>query len=407
MANKAYLRIHQDLHLDYLVLDEGGNSLLSGSAFHDDQLPEFPEQLDVSLIVPGTDVLLIEMSMPKTSRSQLEKALPYALEEQLIEDLDHLHFVASKQDNDGNVHVLIVKKALLSAWTTRCREVGLFPTSAIPDYLAILPLEKAWHVYLEGDKAMLRQQCLQGLSIEQTQLPQIIALNLAEQEQLDKQAIVIDYDDGNEHFESDSLSDLNVDVIMADEHYFCMEMFAKGYRGSAEMNLLTDEYISHKPKERKTLLWKVALIVLAAWVFIWLLGNITQYFVYHSRIKSVTGQITTLYKKAFPSAQAVVSPRVRIERALKGVQTTGGGVFLNLLTQLGQQIKQQKNTVAIDNINFRDNTLSLSVTAGNFQVLANLSKALQAKGLSVQQQNSSSQGKTVSARLIIKGASNG
>jgi general secretion pathway protein L len=406
MANKACIRIHQDRHLEYLVLNADGTTLLSGSAFHNDQLPAFPSHLEVSLIVPGTDVLLLEMTMPKTSRSQLEKALPYALEEQLIEDLDDLHFVASKQDDDGNLHVLIVRKALLSMWITRCTELGLYPKIAIPDYLALAPLQDAWHLYLDNEQAILRQQWLGGLTIEQTQLHEILSLNLAEQQELGQQTIVIDYDDANEHFDTESLSNLNLDINFANEHYFCMEMFAKGLTTPPALNLLTGDYLLHKRKDRKSMLWKWVLILIAAWVATWFATELTTYFVFHSRLNTVNQQVTALYKKAFPQAQSVVSPRIRIERALKGTQAAGG-VFLTLLTQVGQQIKQQNANVTIENLNFRNNTLILAVNADNFQTLATLSNSLQAQGLSVQQQNASTQGKTVSAQLVIKSNSNG
>ena len=407
MANKAYIRIHNDIHIDYLVLDADGEAMLSGSAFHEDQLPDFPTDIDVSLIVPGTEVLLLQQTMPKTSRAQLEKALPYALEEQLIEDVDNLHFVASKQDADGNLVVLVVKKDLLRTWIDKCISLGLYPQQALPDYLAITALEDEWHIYLDEQNVILRQANLQGLTIEQTQLHEILALNLSQAEELAPKPIQIGYDDANEHFELESLADLNVTATMSDGDTFCMQMFAQGLASTPALNLLTGEFVLQKPKSRKRVLWKVAAGILLAWLLVWLVATSSVYFVYQSRLQAATHKVSQLYKQAFPNAQSVVSPRLRIQRALHGAQIQGGGVFLSLLTQVGMQIKQKAAAVKILTINFRNNTLTLSVSADNFQTLANLSNALQSKGLTVRQQNASSVGKVVNAQLIITGAANG
>lgn len=406
MANKAYIRIHHDQHIEYLVHDAAGVEVISGSAFHDDQLPEFESDLETYLILPGTDVLLLTSTLPKTSRNQLEKALPFALEEQLIDDLDNLHFVASKQADNGNVHVLVVKRDLLRAWLQRCYELGLYPKVAVPDYLTIEPLADTWHLYLDADNALLRQAAFKGLSIEQNQLNTLLKVSLSEEDVQEAQALYIDYDDANEHFEPETLGDLNITTTMAAEHHFCMEMFADGVQSASSMNLLSGDFVVKKAKTQKRSLWKWVVVAIITCCVIWLAGNIAQYFVYQQRVKKLETQVAQLYKTAFPAAQAVTSPRIRIERALK-MGGDSGAVFLDLYTITGQVLKQQAGNVSVENLNFRNNNLTLSVTVNNFQTLANVSKALQARGFSVQQQNASSKGNSVSAQLVIKGASNG
>lgn len=407
MANKAYIRIHNDVHIDYLVVNAAGETLLSGSAFHDDQLPEFPNDLDVSLIVPGTEVLLLQQTMPKTSRAQLEKALPFALEEQLIEDVDKLHFVASKQDDEGNLAVLVVKKQLLHTWLEKCVSLGITPRRALPDYLAISTLPDAWHVYLDGHNAILRQASLQGLTLEHHQLHEILSLNLQQEDTLTPTNIVIDYDDANEHFETETLADLNAMVTMTEGDTFCMDMFATGLQTPPDINLLRGEFVVQKPKNNKSRLWKISAWLLAAWLIVWLVFTAMEYFVYHARLQKVTQQVTQFYKQAFPNAQSVVSPRLRIQRMLNGVQAQDGGVFLGMLTEVGQVINAKGSNVSIQNLSFRNNTLTLSVNANSFQALTDLSNALQRKNLTVRQQNASSAGNAVNAQLVITESANG
>lgn len=405
MPNSAYIRINNDQHVDYFVLDAQNNVVASGSAFHDDQLPEFAPDLKTTLIIPGTQVLLLELTMPKTSRSQLEKALPFALEEQLIDDVKHLHFVAAKQDSNGNVNVAVVNKQLLKNWLQQCNAMGLYPIVVVPDYLALSVIPDAWHIYLDGERAILRQSMLQGLTIEQSQLPTI--LNALQEQSLENQTVAIDYDDANEYYPHEELSSTKFNVTMANEDKFCMQLFQQSLQQTpSPINLLSGDVAANKPKTTKINLWKFVAWFLLAWIIVIVASNLTQYYLLKRQLKQVNQQVTQLFKQAFPNAQTVDSPRIRIDRALKNRQTSGG-VFLTLLAQAGQQVQQSNSSVSINDISFHDNTLTLNVTATDFQALANLSSNLQRQGLKVAQQNATTQGKNVSATLVIRGINNG
>src|SRR3984885_1275477 len=51
----------------------------------------------VCVLVPGTDVLLMEPELPAKAGTKLAQMVPYALEEQLAEDIDDLHFAIGRR----------------------------------------------------------------------------------------------------------------------------------------------------------------------------------------------------------------------------------------------------------------------------------------------------------------------
>ena len=51
----------------------------------------------VAVLVPGTDVLLAEPDVPVKAGAKLHQLVPYALEEQLADDIDDLHFAIGKR----------------------------------------------------------------------------------------------------------------------------------------------------------------------------------------------------------------------------------------------------------------------------------------------------------------------
>ncbi len=103
--NKEILIIY--LHDDefakpsWVIVDPDGK--IRQYAIRDDAagLMQIAYDKQVIVIVPATDVLLTTTILPKMSQSRLQQALPYALEEQLITDVENLHFaIALKQSND-------------------------------------------------------------------------------------------------------------------------------------------------------------------------------------------------------------------------------------------------------------------------------------------------------------------
>lgn len=405
MSNQQlYIRIVDADHLDYAVINANGTIVQAGSAFHDDQLPNLPRELPTTLLVPGESVLLLTANLPKTSTAQLRRAVPYALEEQLIDNVENLHFAIGKQNSVGNVLVAVVQKTLLQSWLNQCQRWQFEPNVILPDFLAVSAVENTWHIYLDGDRALVRQTAEQGMNVHRDQLADVLRLSISAGTAELSAALQIDYDDGNEQFETDALTSLPLVVKVHPEPEFCMNVFCASSKQALPINLLQGEFSRSRAADQKNFWLKTTTILLLCWLGVWLLGTITQYTVLKYRLTKVQTQINTLYKQAFPQASDIVDPQLRMQRALQAAQSnSAGGPFLSLLAQVGQQLAQQNHSVTIMSINYHDQMLTLSVMAPNFQVLTNFTQALQKTGLQIQQQNAQTQGQTVTAQLMVKG----
>jgi general secretion pathway protein L len=87
----------------------------------------------IVVLAPATQVLLAEPDLPPGSGAKLARAVPFALEEQLTEDIDHLYFAIgrrgpSRQDSGcGGVardHRRLARDA---------RRRGITPVAIYPD----------------------------------------------------------------------------------------------------------------------------------------------------------------------------------------------------------------------------------------------------------------------------------
>src|SRR6185437_4091093 len=77
--------------------------------------------LEVHTIIPGQDVLLTQAELPKLTRERLLQALPYAVEEKLIDDISNLHFSIGKLSSH-TVPTAIINKKKLEAYLKKLSE---------------------------------------------------------------------------------------------------------------------------------------------------------------------------------------------------------------------------------------------------------------------------------------------
>ena len=66
------------------------------------------ENNDIIVIVPAQDILLTAAQLPKLNASRLQQALPFALEEHLIDDVSQLHFAIGEYQTDGTYPAAVV-----------------------------------------------------------------------------------------------------------------------------------------------------------------------------------------------------------------------------------------------------------------------------------------------------------
>ena len=91
------------------------------------------------VLVPASELVFRQLSLPgKVNRRSLQ-ALPYLLEEEVAGDVEQLHLVILGRDGQ-QVQVAAVEKARLQQWLDWLAEAGLKPKQLMADVLA-LPLQ--------------------------------------------------------------------------------------------------------------------------------------------------------------------------------------------------------------------------------------------------------------------------
>src|ERR1700742_4448202 len=88
----------------------------------------------VCVLVPGSDVLLAEPDVPIKAGTKIQQVVPFALEEQLADDIDDLHFAIGKRVGESSrTPVAVVRRALMDEWLSTLRSNGLEPQAMHAD----------------------------------------------------------------------------------------------------------------------------------------------------------------------------------------------------------------------------------------------------------------------------------
>jgi len=122
----------------------------------------------VIAVAPATQILLAEPELPPGSGVKLARAVPFALEDQLTEDIDKLVFALGKRRSSGGTPVAVVARDVLEGWLADLRAAGIEPSALYAD-MSLLPQNPGQTVlWLEGSRLAVRRPDRLPFAVELT-----------------------------------------------------------------------------------------------------------------------------------------------------------------------------------------------------------------------------------------------
>ncbi|MCZ6912959.1 MAG: type II secretion system protein GspL, partial [Proteobacteria bacterium] len=153
MSNTLVFRL-VDKGAQWVTMDSRGGQL--GQVRTDDlhMLSVAARQYRLILLVPGADVLVTSARVPLKSAAKTLKAVPYALEENLIADVETQHFAISRKDEDDSVGVAVIDKSRLEQLLEMLKEAGIEPDEVIPETLGLPWSDGQSTMLVRGDNSV-------------------------------------------------------------------------------------------------------------------------------------------------------------------------------------------------------------------------------------------------------------
>ncbi len=352
----------------------------------------YSQGYDITVIVPGEEVLLTQATLPKLSRQRLLQALPFALEEQLITDVQNLHFAIGTSQADGSLPVAIITQQLMQTYIDTLKQVGISANTMVPATLALAFIPEQWQVAVLNDICLVRTGKYQGFACDHENLSTFLTLQL---ERAAEQPECLHI-----HYFSNVIIPLNLPNIIVNEIACTNKNVLENMANDAAINLLQGTYAAKQSSSLTKKMWLASGCVAASWIFLLFLNHIVSYFMLEHAVNKSDIAINAIYKKHFPAATSMVAPRERMQEKLKKVSNADKNAILGLLGIIGNSLHQSP-AIQLKQFDFREHALTLTIIAPSFDTLDLFSKSLKQQGLNVKQQSASIADTQVKANLII------
>jgi len=402
MRNMLLLRanLSDDQRWSWLHLDSTGEAR---GVIHTGSLADAAAEADglrVLVLMPATDCLLTSVRVPGRNRKKLLQAAPYALEEQLSDDVENLHFAIGVGLDGGSWQVAVINKQRMETLMAALAEAGLDVQQVIPEQLAVPLSEEGDSVLIDHDMVIVRNGMYSGYAVDRDNLG--IVLAAGQQEDAETQAVLGLY---VEQDASPDPADYPTETRI--EHYARdpLSILAQGLDIKA-INLLQGEFGQTGEWGRILRPWRATAALLLAGVLISNAVMAVDYYRLGKESDQLKIQIEATFRKAFPETKRLVNPRAQMQQKLDQLQNRQGtgNRFLDLIGQAGVVIKDTKG-VEVTGANYRGGRLDLDLMVSSLQLLDQLKQAL-TKGnrLSVEIQSATTESdQRVKSRLRIVG----
>lgn len=411
---------------DYLQdSNDDGYSSLSGAdeASLVNFLTEYPHITAIELIGAGDGCISLLPIVPSNNMRTITKAIPFLVEDYLIEEVDHYHFTPAKKVKDKKLGLSVLSNEQIRHWLDRISslisDVQLQVKSLVPDYLCLPLNESGWTILLETDQVTIRTGEVTGFKLPRAELGlfldgiesiwtdsfgEELNVKVFSSNPSDDHIAIADIEN---HLSHDS--DVVLDVVeINNPHYFWSQNYPKG------LNLLHGEFKQKairksSNKKANPVLW------LAASVFVF--AVVTQHYqasTIESQAQQVRLESENVFKGLFPDAgknSLRAMKREMRNRIGQGNGSGSGSAFVSLLNSFGQELSSQSllDQFELESVRFNDrkSELDIQLKAKAVSQLEKVKQGLAAKGISADIASVANEDGVVKARFKVGGANNG
>ena len=391
-----------DAHfVKWIKLDSDGVPITRGAEARLEQVASIAQNAHVTVLLPLQSMLLTSVNTRARKTKHLQKAIPYALEDEVADDVENLHFAIGQRYGENDYPVAVIEKSSLDLILEILADADIFPDVLTADVFGLPIREDTWTLLIEDERALVRTSQYQGFTIDLHNLQQILTSSLRQAETTPIELNVYRCDS-----QESGVKKFNFPINTNELDDCPPGLFADGLDENVYINLLQSKYQKKDKRHRQYAPWKMAAILFGVWIGL----SIVSVMIDHARLskeeKHLNAQIETLMRQTFPDMHNVSadSARIKMEARLKNfISSANDGSqagFMELLAMSGESMRQA-GKVDINTMNYRDGKLNVSVKSSDVQMLDRVKQALNSKNYLAEIQSANTQGSVVEAKLVI------
>jgi len=352
----------------------------------------------VAVLVPGADVLLTEVTLPRARRRMLRASIPYLLEENLAEDIDLLHFGVGTPAKNGLTPVAVVSKDKMTAWLDMLAEAGIEAETVSPATLAVPLYPGQWSLLVTDHQFLLRKDTWLGYGGDLENMALYLADEPApDQEQTVKQIQLFNCTD-----EQIDFAELSPNLTARTRNCkSAIDTMATGY--AKPLNLLQGQFGHHTGWRDFWYQWRLPIVAAVLIVLLNFAMLTTDFFQLRSELGHLNNRIKSVYLETFPKSRRVVDARAQMAQHLVELQKSTGqqGGFFLIYDQAAPLLADTPG-FSLNNLRYKDDRFNFEIEVDNLQALDSLKTNLaKMTGATSEIKNAEASGNLVKARLQV------
>ncbi|MFO7305030.1 MAG: type II secretion system protein GspL [Gammaproteobacteria bacterium] len=360
----------------------------------------------VIVLVPGTDVVLAEPVVPLKSGAKLAQVVPFALEEQLAEDIEQLHFAIGKRNGRPGIPVSVVAHQRMRQWLDVLAAAGIRADALYAETAALPEIPNAVALIIDGTRVYMRRENGQGAVLEVEPLIEALQLALASGDD-EREHVTIYISEADYERERDLLEGLREFTaslqlkLMPDGP---LPLMAANVASAAPVNLLQGPYAVKRKLTLSFAPWRYAASLAGIFVVLHFGLKGWQYWDNKQLEAALDREITQVFQQTMPGApvpdplQARRHVELRLNQ-LRGTAPVSG--MLVTLAALSEALAQAPNTT-VEAIAYRNNTTDVRLLAPSVDALDRIRQVATEKGLGAEIQSANPRDSKLEGRLQFK-----
>lgn len=379
-----------DADTEWLTLDDSGAPMTSKQRGPLNLAAAVARSAKVIALAPATQVLLAEPELPPGSGVKLAKAVPFALEEQLTEDVDQLCFALGRRGPSGRTPVAVVSRTVLQGWIAQLSAVGIEPSAMYAD-ISLLPDNPGQTVlWLEQARLAVRRPGSTPFAVELTPVSEALVVagvvpdplvESAEPKVLESAVLYTTREDWvgvQDEFEelAGRFASLKVQLLNDGP----LTWLARDLAKTDAVNLLQGEFARGKDYGASWHRWKTAAMLAGGLLVAHVAAAGFKIHQANHETKILDDQIAQVFAQAMPAEQ-MQDPRHQMQNRLDRIHRSGPGpeYFLRALEALSGAVSATPKTM-IGAMSYREQSLDMKVDAPSLAALSQLSQLVGKQG---------------------------
>lgn len=363
----------------------------------------------IIVLLPSAAVLRLHSNLPLKGNAKILHALPFALEDQLAQDVEKLHFAIGERNAQGLLPVAVVEEDRLRHYLEQLEAARLFPTSVYAESDAITPMPSTTVVWINDSELIIREADGKSSVNDIEELETIMSLKFPTVNDASVATNnVLIYcsaeanDNHQELWESLRSRAQSLDIKLISDKG--IGKLAGAIISKPGINLLQGKFSVKINLFSWWPFWRNAAILLLAAGIMSIASDAALLFQLNQKEAQLDTAANRILTDIFPSAAGAADPWGQLQSRLQGVGniTIGGPDFIDALIVLADALDKSSG-IKVDALNFRSGIIDLRLEAPAVENLDTFRQAINDSGRFIANiQSANPAGNVIKGRVQVK-----